>query len=126
MNFPQPGQPEPYFLAMASVRSTPATLAMVASQARTSANSPRRSSWVPLRREVASSPISSMSQRKVPSTPRAWSFSKYILWMRAWRSARETLGGVAGWGAADWDGALVTGGVSSGGGQESKDGYDYE
>ncbi len=39
-NWPQPGQPDPYFLATASARSTPTTLAIVASQASTSANSP--------------------------------------------------------------------------------------
>ena len=49
-NWPQPGQPEPYFSCTASARSTPATLAIVASQASTSANSSRRSSCVPLRK----------------------------------------------------------------------------
>ena len=44
MNLPQPGQPEPYFLFTASARSMPATLAIVASHASTSANSSRRSS----------------------------------------------------------------------------------
>lgn len=43
-NLPQPGQPLPYFSCSASAKSTPATLAMVASQAITSANSPLRSS----------------------------------------------------------------------------------
>lgn len=42
-NFPQPGQPLPYFSFRASARSIPATFAMVASQAITSANSSFRS-----------------------------------------------------------------------------------
>ena len=42
-NRPQPGQPAPYFAWIAAVRSTPATLAMVASHASTSANSADRS-----------------------------------------------------------------------------------
>src|SRR5687767_15833816 len=37
-NWPQPGHPDPYFRCNASDRSTPATLAIVASHARTSAN----------------------------------------------------------------------------------------
>lgn len=43
-NCPQPGQPAPYLRTIASVRSISATFAMVQSHARTSANSPRRSS----------------------------------------------------------------------------------
>src|SRR5204862_6982251 len=69
--FAQPGHPEAYLRAIASVRSTPATLAIVANQASTSANSPKRSSCDPLRSAPASSPISSISHMNVPSTPRA-------------------------------------------------------
>src|SRR3569623_924612 len=67
---PQPGQPVPYFRITASDRSTPTTLAIVVNQASTSANSPSRSSCVPLRRQLANSPISSISHMNVPSTPR--------------------------------------------------------
>src|SRR5436190_7102015 len=91
-NWPQPGQPRPYLFAIASERSTPATLAIVASQANTSANSSNRSWCEPLRSAVASSPTSSISHKNVPSTPRAWSFSKYIFRISACKSASDTFG----------------------------------
>src|SRR5262249_9956362 len=58
-------------------RSTPAMLASVASQARTSANSSSCSGWPPPRRAAASSPTSSMNHMNVPSTPRRLSLTPY-------------------------------------------------
>jgi hypothetical protein len=75
---PQPGQPEPYLSSTARSRSTPATLAIVANQASTSANSADVAARSPTRNADANSPTSSINHMNVPSIPRASSFDEYI------------------------------------------------
>ena len=77
-------------LRAASARSMPATLAIVVSQASTSANSAACSSCVPSRKAAANSPTSSISHMNVPSTPRARSFSRYISRISRWKSLSES------------------------------------
>src|SRR4029077_15046931 len=79
----------PYLSRTACCRSTPATLAIVASHARTSANSRASSSGLPSRSAAASSPTSSISHMNVPSIPRASSFDEYIVRISDCKSARE-------------------------------------
>src|SRR5438552_5776674 len=97
---PQPGQPRPYFSKTACSRSIPATLAIVASQARTSANSLASSSRFPSRSAAASSPTSSISHMNVPSIPRASSFDEYIVLISDCKSDnvidRESRGAISG------------------------------
>src|SRR5439155_24896287 len=100
--WPHPGQPAPYFRAIASSRSTPAMFARVASQARTSANSSTRSSWDPPRSAADSSPTSSMNHMNVPSAPRRPSFSPYMSRMSCCNWPRVMDIG-AGGGGRSWD-----------------------
>src|SRR3990170_1462525 len=82
---PHFGHPCAYRAAAAS-RSTPERFASDASQARTSENSWSSSSGSPLRRAFASSPTSSVNQRKVASPPRSASRRWYVRRMACWNS----------------------------------------
>jgi len=106
-NRPQPGQPDPYFCVTASVKSTPTTLAIVVNQASTSANSCIRSACVPFLSAEANSPTSSMNHMKVPSTPLAMSFSKYIRRISNWKSPKDIAEEVAiGWETFNLEGSF--------------------
>ena len=74
-------------------RSMPATLARVATQARTSANSSRCWSTVPLRSAWASSPTSSANQATAAGRPRSRSREPYVRSIRSCSSARCMAGG---------------------------------
>ena len=86
---PQVEQPAPNLARTAASRSTPATLANVASQASTSANSASRSLAEPPRRAAASSPTSSMNHMKVPSSPRRLSLAPKVSRISCWTCGRS-------------------------------------
>src|SRR6185436_16978423 len=83
----QRGQPLPYFASAAFWRSTPDSEQIVDSQASTSAASSVISFFDRFRTPSASSPTSSVNQRKFLSRPRFLSRRWYVFLIRSWNCA---------------------------------------